>query len=245
VNATSRIVILLLAALVAAGAWLGGELGLPWLAERRFDSVVVHHSASASDTYESIRRYHATTRGWSDAAYHLILSNGRGGVELGVLEPTGRYRRGSHSVATRDWRRNVRSLHLCVVGNYESSRVSPDMRRAIGSALGALLAEWNLSADDVLLHRDLDATACPGRHITREHLAAWVEEARAEPPAFAADHAAVAAGSLVSPSRARGTGTRAGMIVASVVLALGIGGAVLAPRPSRRTRRASRARNTA
>ena len=45
----------------------------------RYRSIVIHHTASPADNYHSIRELHRK-RGWGDAAYHLILSNGSNGV---------------------------------------------------------------------------------------------------------------------------------------------------------------------
>ncbi|MCL4503503.1 MAG: N-acetylmuramoyl-L-alanine amidase [Deltaproteobacteria bacterium] len=58
----------------------------------RFNAIVIHHTASMVDNYRSISTYQRQEHGWSDAAYHLILSNGSTEVPFGYLEATGRYR---------------------------------------------------------------------------------------------------------------------------------------------------------
>lgn len=63
-----------------------------WLGAHRFDSIVVHHTASEVDNLASIRAFHVQKHGWREAGYHLILSNGSTDVPLGYLEATSRYR---------------------------------------------------------------------------------------------------------------------------------------------------------
>jgi hypothetical protein len=93
----------------------------------RFQAIIIHHSASARDNYASIKAFHQS-RGWRDAAYHLILSNGSTSVPLGYLEATGRYRLLSYSPATKDGWCNLLGLHLCVVGDYDQGPVPQQLR---------------------------------------------------------------------------------------------------------------------
>jgi hypothetical protein len=85
----------------------------------RFNAIVIHHTASEVDNYRSIAEYQHKEHGWSDAANHLILSNGSTRVPFGYLEATGRYRYLSPSVATRSAYYNLRAIHICVVGDFD------------------------------------------------------------------------------------------------------------------------------
>ena len=149
----------------------------------RYDAIVLHHSASGHGNYETIRDFHrARFPGVRDAAYHLILSNGRSGVPLGHLEATGRYRNLSYALATKNRRYNARALHVCVIGNYEQGPVPADLRPAIGHALNLLARKYGVPRERILFHRDVGSSVCPGRHITKEAVHAWMDQAAAGCP---------------------------------------------------------------
>ncbi|MDI6854097.1 MAG: peptidoglycan recognition family protein [Deltaproteobacteria bacterium] len=150
----------------------------------RFNAIVLHHSASSADNYESIKTFHAGSRGWRDAAYHLILANGSTSVPSGFLEATGRYRLLSYSPATKDHWANLRALHLCIVGNYDNGEVPAGLRSSLAHALRALQEKYGIPDDRILFHRDCNGTACPGRFITKAKLNLWLtKEADKCPPA--------------------------------------------------------------
>jgi hypothetical protein len=147
----------------------------------RFRSMVIHHSASASDNYASIKGFHKT-RGWRDAAYHLILSNGSTSVPLGFLEASSRYRLLAYSPATKNGWCNLTGLHLCVVGDYDQGPVPQQLRPPLAHALRVLQKKFHLRDSQIIFHRDCSPTSCPGRFITKEEISAWLEEEAARCP---------------------------------------------------------------
>ncbi|MFC1859902.1 N-acetylmuramoyl-L-alanine amidase [Thermodesulfobacteriota bacterium] len=157
----------------------------------RFDSIVLHHSASWTDNYESIRAYHRTRWPIQDAAYHLILSNGSTDVPKGYIEPTGRYRWLSYSIATLNPRYNLSAVHVCVVGNYHERPVTKNMQAIIGHTLRTLMDKYNIPRDKILFHRDLGSTVCPGRYITKPFLQEWIAAADHAPESIKAQQTAV------------------------------------------------------
>lgn len=143
----------------------------------RFSFIVIHHSASTRDNYESIRRYHEKKHPlWFDAAYHIIFSNGSTDVLAGFLEPTDRYRYFHSSTATTSVEHNLKGLHLCLVGNYDKHEVPTNLRAPIAYLLHLLQKKFGMDDDDILFHRDCNATKCPGKHITRERILTWLHE---------------------------------------------------------------------
>jgi hypothetical protein len=142
----------------------------------RFSAIVIHHTASAVDNYQSIAEFHKNQRGWRDAAYHLILSNGSTDVPLGFLEATSRYRYLSHSAATKNVYYNLRAIHICVVGNYDTQEVLAGLRAALADAVRQLQQKYGIADDRILLHRDCSSSSCPGRYITKDRLRHWLAE---------------------------------------------------------------------
>ena len=140
----------------------------------RFDSIVVHHSASAKGNYQSIKAFHTSKKWMRDAAYHLVLSNGSSGVPMGHLEATSRYRYLLYSLATRNIRYNLTAIHICLIGNYQESPVPKSMQPIIGHVLKELMEQYHIPMDKVLFHRDIGSTVCPGKYITKTALSDWM-----------------------------------------------------------------------
>lgn len=160
---------------------------LAWNAEKwRFDSIVVHHSATRTGDYASIKAMHAK-RGWDDAAYQLIMSNGSAALPAGALEPTGHYRDLSPGPATRNQRANLRGLHLCIIGNYQAEEFPEEMRPALGRVLRELSKRFDVPPDRIMFHRDVSPSVCPGKHIRKEEMLRWMRDlADLCPPEIAA-----------------------------------------------------------
>lgn len=135
---------------------------------RRTDYIVVHHSgADPAQTRESIHEHHRRL-GWAGYGYHYHI--GLSGVVEGgrPVDTVGAHVRGY----------NDRSVGVLVTGNLDLAPPTP----AQLTALAALLADLEIRYPRarVVGHRELAATACPGRH-----LAAWLA-ARPRRPAVAA-----------------------------------------------------------
>ncbi|MFA5110599.1 MAG: peptidoglycan recognition family protein [Desulfobaccales bacterium] len=140
----------------------------------RFNAIVIHHSASSVDNYQSIAEFHRKEKGWRDAAYHLILSNGNTEIPLGFLEATGRYRYLSPSAATKNMYYNWRALHICVVGDYDKHEMPAALKAALADVVQQLQAKYWLAGDKILFHRDCSSSSCPGRLLTKEKLQGWL-----------------------------------------------------------------------
>ena len=167
-----KIIIAALVCAVFGAAFLGRFLR----SDARFDSIIIHHSASETDNYKSIKRYHTRKRFMRDAAYHLILSNGSTEVPLGHIEPTGRYEKRIHAAAVRSVKHNASGLHLCVIGNYERRDIPASLTPAIGHAVKMLQEKFQIPDEEVLFHRDVGSTKCPGKFFTKEKMRKWVRD---------------------------------------------------------------------
>jgi hypothetical protein len=139
----------------------------------RFESIVVHHSAGRVGDYATIRAMHEA-RGWTDAAYHLILDNGSTNKAAGILEPTGHFLRLGISGATRDHRVNTRAIHLCVVGDYDQDPFPEELKAPLGHALKALCAEFAIPESAIVFHKDVGNTRCPGANLHKADVLQWM-----------------------------------------------------------------------
>ncbi len=166
---------------ILLGLLIFNVLILVYLPPLRYRGIVIHHSATASGDLDAIRRVHHE-RGWSEAAYHLVLSNGSTEIPAGHLEPTRRFLYWLPSVGTSRSTCNVLSIHLCVVGDYENAPFPDGLRSAMGFTVATLQRRYGIPDSRVALHRDCNATLCPGRHLETDALLAWAADPALVPP---------------------------------------------------------------
>jgi N-acetylmuramoyl-L-alanine amidase len=119
--------------------------------------LFLHHSATPDHsvaTVRSIQRFHQDTRGWADTAYTWLYSPS----SRTFFEGRGPGISGAHT------RNHNRTSHaVCVLGNWEAN-VPP-------SYVVHDLADWarwhgtTWGPGHYRAHRDVGATACPGKHL--------------------------------------------------------------------------------
>ena len=119
--------------------------------------LFLHHSAGPDNglqTVQAIQRFHQETRGWADIAYTWLYSP----RDRAWFEGRGPGIAGAHT------RNHNRTSHaVCVLGNFEVSVLPPHV--------AVDLAEWarwhggTWGPEQYRAHRDVGATACPGKHL--------------------------------------------------------------------------------
>lgn len=137
----------------------GGFVERPRGAALRF--YVLHHTAGAqTDTGAELWRYHTRHLGWSTAGYHLVIRRG-GQVEMLIPPSLMSYGAGP------TW--NASTVHVVVPGNYAT------VHEPESAPLDTIYRVF-CTLDDTLGgrpwrgHKELKATACPGRlqaHLER------------------------------------------------------------------------------
>lgn len=133
--------------------------------------IIIHHTASngsLADPEESIRAiyyYHAVTRGWGDIGYNYIITpdgqifQGRAGGEGVVAGHASGY--------------NTGTIGIALLGNYEEDPVPGEMMQALTALVYEKAELHNIDVngegtyrevkmENLLGHKDVDATACPG-----------------------------------------------------------------------------------
>lgn len=120
--------------------------------------VIVHHSAGSTGSAAVFHRQHQA-QGWSSIGYHFVILP-TGVVERGRPENTvGAHAQGSNSD----------SLGVVLVGNFEATKPTP----AQINSLAWLLKEHifkKYGELPVVGHRDVMATACPGKNFPWDEL---------------------------------------------------------------------------
>lgn len=116
------------------------------------DYIVLHHRAGNGDVL-SIHDQHLK-QGWSGIGYHYYIRK-NGAIYGGRPEST----KGAHCINY-----NSNSIGVCFEGNYETETTMPPAQIRAGQELISYLRGKYPSAK-VVGHRDLYATACPGKYF--------------------------------------------------------------------------------
>lgn len=120
---------------------------------RLIKTIVIHCSAgnAATETVETIRRYHVEVKGWSDIGYHYLIER-TGTVRVGRPESVpGAHVRGH----------NADSLGVCLLGGRDEFDFTRQQMRGLEGLIGRLLLKHE--GAEVRGHRSMPSVvkACP------------------------------------------------------------------------------------
>lgn len=123
------------------------------------DTIILHHRAGNGDV-ESIHKQHMAQGWWGIGYHYYILKDGsvwRGRPEQWV---------GSHAGSSNDY--NTHSIGVCFEGNFETEQMT-DAQVQSGRELIADI-ESRYSIYQILGHKDVAKTACPGKNFRWDDL---------------------------------------------------------------------------
>jgi|RhiMethySRZTD1v2_1073278.scaffolds.fasta_scaffold38108_6 uncharacterized protein with LGFP repeats len=165
--------------------------------------VFVHHTVNSNDYSRSdgkaivraIHAYHTQSRGWCDIGYNFLIDK-YGKVYEGRRGGMRRPVRGAHA---GDY--NLNTVGVSLIGNFEITRPTPAMKRALIRFIGWRLGTSYVNVkgtvringtrfDRISGHRDAMSTACPGKYVYR-----WLPKLRDRVARYLSDYR--------SPIRAR------------------------------------------
>jgi len=116
----------------------------------------------------AIYRYHTITRGWGDIGYNYLID------PVGNIYE-GRYG-GDKVIGAHTLCHNNGTLGIAIIGNYEDDKVPEPALRSLISLIAFKGKQYNVDPDstssfrgkdmaNVLGHKDLRATSCPGKNL--------------------------------------------------------------------------------
>ena len=143
---------------------------------RRIKNIVVHWSASPKTWgVSNLRDHHVNNNGWRDIGYHRVIihpSSNEARTHTDFwweLVKQGRHldndlylditEQGAHALGY-----NKNSVGICVIGNTDYS-FHPWQQVALLMTLQTFLTRFDLDADAIKCHRDVNTTLCPGEEI--------------------------------------------------------------------------------
>jgi N-acetyl-anhydromuramyl-L-alanine amidase AmpD len=126
--------------------------------------VIIHHTASADVPASTIHQWHLN-QGWSGIGYHFVVrANGtieRGRPELAI---------GAHAGSAG----NGDSIGIVLTGNFETGKPTAAQMVALAELINELRGRYGNLA--VIGHKDVMATACPGKNFPWDELRKRLED---------------------------------------------------------------------
>ncbi len=141
----------------------------PTVPERDWDYIVIHHTASSGGSVDSIHQSHlkkkdAAGNNWLGIGYHFVIGNGSG-MRDGEIQPTFRWNEQLHGAHAGNNDYNQHGIGVCLVGNFEKEPPTASQISAVKRLVGTLKAEYDITSERIVGHRDVKETACPGRYF--------------------------------------------------------------------------------
>lgn len=128
-------------------------------ARRVTDQIVIHHTGNAVDDDLSAAEIDASHKGqgWTCIGYHYVIRKD-GTVEVA---------RPHWTVGAHAYGHNSHTIGIHVCGNFEEAEPTAAQIESTAMLLANLCADYGLSIDrdTIVGHRELMATACPGRNL--------------------------------------------------------------------------------
>lgn len=115
--------------------------------------IIVHHSASADVSAATIHQWHLNQK-WLGIGYHFVIRTD-GTIERGRPE----WSIGSHSGPGA----NGDSIGVCLTGNFETGKPTEAQLNSLVELIKYLRSKYGDL--DVMGHRNVAATACPGKNF--------------------------------------------------------------------------------
>ncbi|MEA2709025.1 MAG: peptidoglycan recognition protein [Phycisphaerales bacterium] len=143
----------------------GSAAWKPKVPARDWRWIVIHHSATPAGSMAFFDKEHKA-KGWDGVGYHFVIGNGTstgdGQVEVTARWPLQKW--GAHA-KTLDNRFNEYGIGICLVGNFDVERPSPNQIKSLSRLVSYLMQTYRISSQNVLGHRDTKPTDCPGRYV--------------------------------------------------------------------------------
>lgn len=138
------------------------------VANRKWTSIVIHHSATERGGARLFDKMHRQENGWKyGLGYHFVIGNGTDTAD-GQVEVGHRWRRqneGIHGAHAGTDEYNQHGIGICLVGNFEKDRPTQKQLAALVKLVRKLSASYGISPSRIFKHQKVRPTHtdCPGR----------------------------------------------------------------------------------
>lgn len=123
--------------------------------KQKIKKIVCHHPAHKTWNIIDIHKFHRDTKGWNGIGYNYFVTfDGR------IQEGRGKHQ-GAHCLG--GW--NEKSLGVCFQGDFTEQNMTDAQVKAGAELIASLLRTEGLTINDVVGHKVLWNTACPGKNF--------------------------------------------------------------------------------
>ena len=136
--------------------------------ERRWEYIVIHHSATAKGNAVRFDQYHKEKKGWEyGLAYHFVIGNGSFSGD-GEIEVGNRWKKQIHGAHTANMNCNRVAIGICLVGDFENGGAPKENQfESLVGLVQYLSRKYNIPSSNILEHKHIHqkTTACPGKNF--------------------------------------------------------------------------------
>lgn len=120
--------------------------------------IILHHAAVSNCSVDDVDRWHKN-KGWTCIGYHFFVRKD-GSIYRGRRE---------EAVGAHAYGSNTDSIGICAEGNFENETMGDVQKQALKELFAYLKNKYGITK--VQRHRDVNATACPGKNYPFEEIA--------------------------------------------------------------------------
>lgn len=132
---------------------------------RGWEYIVIHHSASTSGSAAKFDKMHREVNGWDRGlGYDFVIGNGNGSGN-GQIEVGPRWIKQIDGAHAGVQKYNRYGIGICLVGNFEDNMPTEKQILSLISLIKFLQERYNIPSENVILHRHVKQTACPGANF--------------------------------------------------------------------------------
>ena len=137
--------------------------------ERRWQSIVIHHSATPNGNMAIFDKSHREINNWDGVGYDFVIGNGTDSPD-GDVEVTFRWHQqiaGAHCKTPGNWA-NENAVGICLVGNFDESVPSDAQMQSLTHLVRFLSGRYGIPPHLIYGHNSTPGarvTNCPGRHF--------------------------------------------------------------------------------
>lgn len=121
------------------------------------EMLIIHHTADSGITPERMNEIHIEN-GWAGIGYHFYIRTD-GTIYRGRPE---------NAVGAHAKKNNKNSIGIALEGNFEKDNPTEAQMKSLVKLSADMIIKYNLN--DVLGHRDVYETLCPGENLSIEDL---------------------------------------------------------------------------
>jgi hypothetical protein len=142
--------------------------------ERRWEAIIVHHSATSNGNTAIFDKKHREENHWEGVAYDFVIGNGTDSGD-GQVEVTFRWREqltGAHCKTPNNWG-NEKGIGICLVGNFDYSAPTARQMQSLVKLVRFLQNRYSIPRSRVYGHGTTPGariTDCPGRRFPMARL---------------------------------------------------------------------------